>query len=370
MALIPKFPHCAQSYKNTMDQLPYLNTELAAGSFNGMGATFEVAGDLVIPDNRVLENVTIIQLDPTVTRKTITKTGGSNATLRNVKIDRGSDKVAGHIATSAGAFFNDVRGLTLDGVEVTGHGKGVGIYLLGVNNPVMRNLYVHDMRWSAASNPGTEQSFGIWMNNCAGFELFNPVVDRVESEIAGVVRPFQTDGICISGCTNFKITDPMVSFCGEGIDLTGSLGNRKFEINGGILSDIDAFALKLANSASRGTIHGMEFIRAGWSGFIASGPGEAGIPRCEDIDVIQCKAIDTGSNGRWAAQNVAGYSVMQAHIDLTYPQGVRLISCSAEDTQVVKTMKYAARNDNGTLNKLINFTASGWTVSKLLGTWG
>lgn len=353
-----------------MDQLAYLQVQITENAhFNGEGQTFEIAGDLVIPDNRAVENITVVQLDPTAARKTITKTGGSNVTLSNVKIDRGSDKAAGNITTSAGAFFNDVRGLTLDGVEVTGHGKGVGIYLLNVKNPKMRGLHVHDMRFSAASNPGTEQLFGIWLNNCAGFE-FSPTVDRIESEISGVARPVQTDGVCISGCTDFKIKDPMISFCGEGIDLTGSLGNRKFEIIGGVLSDIDAFALKLANSASRATIHGVTFLRAGWSGFIASGPGAPGIPRCEDIDVIQCKAIDTGSNGRWASQNVAGYSVMQSNIDTTYPQGVRLISCTAQDTQAVRTMKYGARNDNGTLNKLIDFSSSGHTVSALLGAWG
>jgi hypothetical protein len=290
--------------------------------------------------------------------------------LRNVKVHRGTDMAEGSISDSAGIWLANVTGVVvLDDIEVTGHGKGNGIALFGLVEPKLGRLHVHDMRFSAAS-ASSEQLIGIRLENCSRFTLPQPLVHGIDSEIASVVRAVQTDGITIAGCSDFTLLGPQVYSCGEGIDITGGAGNKRFSIVGGNLRDIDSFGIKCANSASFGLISDVNVRDAGYSGFVVSGPAESGLPKCEHIRFVNCNAINTGSNGNWSTQLVAGFAIMSGAYDPTWPQHIRFINCLALDNQPTKTMKYGYRNENNnTANKLISCESIGHTLTSTIGTF-
>lgn len=348
-----------------MDQLPDLLAQLAACPvLDGSGATYEIAGDLVLPDGALLQNVNLIQLAPGATRKSISKTGGWIKGLKNVSVHRGTDKSAGNINTSAGIYLCDVAGVEVfDEIDVTGDGKGCGIQMLEIHGPRLGKIRVHDMAYAGAATQ--EQIFGVWMNQCSDFQLDRVEVNRLGSDTG---RFYQTDGVTVSGSVNFSITRPQISFCGEGIDLTGSVGNSRFEIIKGEITDCDAFSLKLANSASNGLIRQVKMARAGFSDFVASGPSQAGIARIENVTLYGCESLNPG-NDHWAASNITGFSIMTGSVDTSYPKGFSFLSCTATDTRPVKRMKWGFRNDCGTANRMANCTSTGHAIASVLGTF-
>lgn len=354
-----------------MDQLADVQSQVDTGYFNGQGQTFEVAGNILPPDNCIIENATFIQLDPAVSRRTIYKNGGTGLRLHNVKVDRGSWLTYGTLSGSAGIWIASTSNVDLDKIEVTGHGLGSGVALHSLQSPRLGDIYVHDMRYSEASDPGSERVIGIWLNGCIRFTLDKPIVSRLDGEIGGVLRAYQTDGISISGCSDFSIIGAQVGICGEGIDITGSIGNSRFSVIGGNIHNIDSFGLKLANTASIGMIQGVTAMNCGYSGFVMGGASEQNIPNEEYIRLIGCQSVNAGSNGRWASYTTAGFSIMQGAYAPDYPQNVRLIDCLAIDWQATKTMKFGYRNENNsTTNRLINCQSVGHSIASVSGNFG
>lgn len=358
-----------------MDQLTDLQAAINASPyFNGQGQTYEIAGDLCLPDHCALENINLVQLDQTDSRRTVKKIGGCDIRLRNVSVNVGSDSTLGNVTNSAGIWISGVNGVSLDEIDITGNGKLAGILLYGLVSPKLGRLRVHDMQFSAASDPGSEQLVGIWLNNCSRFTLPAADVSNITSVINGVTRAYQTDGIDCSGCHDFSITTPFVSMCGEGLDISGSAGNARFSVIGGHFWDIDSWGLKLCNSASSGVISDVIVRSAGYGGFTVGGASQSGLPHCENIQFIGCRAINTGSNGNWASQNTAGFSIMNGIYDAGYPMGVQFISCTARDTQGVPTMKYGFVGqpaiNSSSPNKMINCASFGYSIATTLGNFG
>src|SRR6478736_543247 len=344
-----------------MDQLPEIQAALALSPiWDGQGGVYEIAGDLVLPDGAMIENATFVQLAPSVTRRSLVKQGGWVRGLRNVKVDRGLDKQAGSLSNSAGIHLESC-GITavMDGIEVFGHGKGTGLYLLRVHNPVpILNLNVHDMRFSAASDPGSEQIFGLWLNSCSHVKVIDALIEKLGSDIPGANWFIQTDGITVSGGHAIELIRPVISFCCEGIDFTGSFGNRNFSIVGAKVRDCDSFGIKLANSARHGLVMECQVDDCARACFVISGPSEANLPRIEDIDFVQCTARNPGSSRNYPTWPTAAFQVMRGAFDYTYPQQIRFHNCVAQDTQVNKSMKYGFYNDNNNTSNILRYCSS------------
>lgn len=354
------------------DQLAYIQQQLIDnGYFDGRGQAFGVCGNLYIPDDSELYNIELIQLDQGPSRRTIYKSGGKNIRLDRVKIYRGEDMRIGTITDSAGAWLANIDGLSMNEVAVSGNGPGTGLRIINVNKATFSNLRAEDMRFAADSDPGTEQLVGIWRERCNNFTDIHPVAHRIDGVINGVSRPWQTDGIDFSGCRDFTVIGPQVSFCGEGIDISGTDGNRAFSIIGGNITDCDSYGVKLANSASHGHVIGVTASRCGFSGFVVSGPFTQNLPRCERNRFSECTALETGSNGRWSAYNVTGFSVMTSNYEPGLPEYIIFEGCNAIDGQNVKTMKYGFRNENNnTRNRLRDCDSIGHSIQGTLGVFG
>lgn len=364
----------------TTDDSTAVTNAFASGlRLDGLGKTYAVSGNFTLPDNCYLENAAFKQLTPNnSSRRTLTKTSGTgNMTLRNVKIDKNGATTDGTIADAAGIWLANIDNVTLDNVEVTGNSKGTGLFLSTGSRYRVINCYIHDMRWTNGSDPGTEQIVGLWLNALTDVDVIAPRIRNLDGQIgASPVRAYQTDAITVGGCSNFRIIGGELENCGEGIDITGTSGNSRFSVLGTHARDMDSYGFKAANSASDGLFIGCTAFKCGLTGFLVSGAASSGLPRCEDIAFIGCKARDIGSNGNWSGSNVAGFAVLVGSFDTFLPAGVRFIECDAIDEQGTGTMKYGFRNEvtvsasNIRTNSMWGCHVDGATVADTLGQIG
>ena len=307
----------------TDDSTAVTNAFASGLRLDGLGKTYAVSGNFTLPDNCYLENAAFKQLTPNnSSRRTLTKTSGTgNMTLRNVVVNKNGATTDGTIADAAGIWLANIDNVLLDNVEVTGNSKGTGIFLSTGSRFRVHNCYVHDMRWTNGMDPGAEQIVGLWLNAATDIDVVAPRIRNLDGQIgAGAVRAYQTDGITVGGCSNFRIIGGEIENCGEGIDITGSAGNFRFSVIGTHARDIDSFGFKAANSASDGVlwVYGVQ-VRI--QRLCREWRDSAGLPRCEDITFIGCKARDTGSNGNWSAQNVVGFAALVGSFDTFLPAG-------------------------------------------------
>ena len=358
------------------DDSKALTNALASGHpLTGNGRRYAVSGDFTLPDNADIERLTLRQLSPDdASRRTLVKLSGRGPLrLRRVKIEKNGATSNGSIGDAAGIWIANVDDVTLEDLEVTGNSKGSGIMLTGCNRIKVLRPYIHDMRWSDRSDPSSERLVGLWMNVCTEWVIEEPMIRNLDSVIGShAPRPYQTDGIAVSGSSVWRIAGGAIKNCGEGIDVSGSEGNSRFCIIGTQAIDIDSYGFKLANSASRGVVIGTTALDCGFVGHVVSGASEVGLPKCEDITFIRCKSISVGSNGRWAAHNTAGFAVLRGAFDTAWPQGIEFVECDAIDEQRRPTMKYGFRleADNSAMgrpNRMLNCRSRGHTIAKTLG---
>lgn len=350
---------------------------LASGQpLSGNGKTYAVSGDFTLPDDADLEHITLKQLSRNnPLRRTLVKTSGSGPIkLRRVKIDKNGATTDGSIADAAGIWIANINDITLEDVEVTGNSKGTGVILVSCNRIKVVRPYIHDMRWSNGTDPRSEQIVGLWMNGCTEWLIEEPMIRNLDGVVgARAPRPYQTDGITVSGSSLWRIAGGTIKNCGEGIDVTGTEGNSRFSITATQAIDIDSYGFKFANSASQGVVTGTIARDCGFMGHVVSGASEAGLPKCEDITFIRCKSISTGSNGNWAAGITAGFAVLTSRFDTDWPQAITFVECEALDEQRPPTMKYGFRSEpamsaaTARPNRMVNCHSRGHAVAKTLG---
>jgi hypothetical protein len=208
---------------------------------------------------------------------------------------------------------------------------------------------------------------GIWINDSDQVSIQNGRVLNLLGETgSNVYRSWQSDGITAGGTNGLSIIGTAVENTGEGIDLTGSRGNRNFEIAHSSAIDSDSFGFKVANFAQYGVIRDSVAIRSGYAGFVVSGPSEATTPGffISDVTILRGRALNPGYNRRWNTNySSAGFLVMAGSHHVAYPQRVRVIDSQAVDDQAVHTMRYGLYSQAGTgPNGNHNVSSSGHTV--------
>jgi hypothetical protein len=125
---------------------------------DGGGLTYAVSGNLNLVSGLDIENGGLIQLafDATTESRTMFADGIDDVKIHNWKIDRNGTPANGLLSGggAAGAHFANGRGYEIDGLEVTGSGKGHGIKLENIEGS-FRNFNVHDIYYDEASAPVT-----------------------------------------------------------------------------------------------------------------------------------------------------------------------------------------------------------------------
>jgi hypothetical protein len=354
-----------------------LAAAIAAGRpVTGASRTYAVHGDMVLPANAQLQDITLKQLSPGGTaRRTLTSNHGDSIKLVRVKVNRNGDGTNGDDEFhAAGIYIVGGSRHHFEDVEVWGDDKGSGFVVFEASSFDVVRLHVHDIKYSLKSDPGDDRVQGFWFSACSDFRVIAPKVHDLGGDYgSGRTTRWSRNGV--GGCSNFSLIDAQVWNVDQAIDLTGSDGNRNFRVLGGSARDCYSVGFKLSNSARGGVVVGATTERCDLYGFFAAGPSEPNLKiKTGDITFIDCLALDTGSARRWIGGiRPAGFAVEVSDFDQSLsPLGVRFVNCTALDRQSPPTMKYGFVNEvgapsDGRYNECINCVSIGHTSSPTKG---
>lgn len=342
------------------DNLTKLNSAAAAAATAGIPLIgrpleyFGVAGNFSLPDNLEIRNINLKQLALSASVRTIVKIGGAgNITIRNCKVNRNgtADALDPQTGTdAAGVWLQNFTGLNIDGLEVFGDGQGTGVYLNNiVANGKWENIYIHDMTWWSAVTPTTEKLAGMGVLDSSRFQLKNWKIENIYSkEGINPARRFQTDGLDVggtNGCSRFTICHGYIANVGEGLDVTGSGGNRDFKIFDIEAEDCGSASFKFANGNNSGEIHGLTAIRSGLCGIGIVGTGALITQPVGNFFIHHCFIYDTGANPEITGGAITydGIQLQEATTQTNAPFNTILSDLFIIDRQTVKTMNYGIR---------------------------
>ena len=312
---------------------------------DGGGQSYAVSGNITLPDHCWIRKAKFNQLTPTISScRTLYKGSGSDLQLESVAVYRGAQEAVGDPNNYAGIWVGSTSGVYLNRVEVSGNGAGMGIFVQASTLVRIRSPYVHDMVFSAASDPGAEQLFGIRITGTNNYELTAPRVENITSVIASIARPYQTTAIAIDG-SDWRIIGGTTKNAGQGIDGSGTAGCFNFTISGHTTQDIDSNGIKLGNSCQAGVVSACTADRCGLYAFVVFGSNSVNTAINADILFQGCVASATGSNGNWSGSNIAAFAALQGSSTTTWPANITFANCEAIDRQMTPTMHFGFRNE-------------------------
>lgn len=311
------------------------------------------------------------QTNPATGRITLRLFNCDQVRIDSLHIDVGSSQTLGEMNGTLGLLIDGGSRHTIRNVTATGNGKLSYVGFWNCTDSLFDNVKVHDGLFNdAAAVDDVVQ--GIWLNTCTNCTLAHPKVHSLTGNAkypAGVGPTYaelRTRGIVLNGCVGVTIVAPSLRNVDQGIDVTGSAGNRKIVILGGRSYEMASVGVKLANSAVDCRVIGHIAEKCGFHAFLASGPAEAGLTyKTMDCDFLGCEAINTGWNGI-AFADKSGFMIRAGDFDADFPKGIRFINCVSKDDQGVPTTKYGFYNEGiaysaGKPNEVINGRSIGHT---------
>jgi len=319
--------------------------------------------------------------------------------LEHVKVLRGNHPDAGMHSNSAGLYLVNASPLVLTQVEITGDGKGAGLFVHGCSKVKMDRVHIHDIRWAPYQGDINftgevlqrdfgwnnspiydfddrrghfirvrvqEQLVGLVLAQSEDVEIVNSRVERIGTTIDGKFLPWQADGLTVSGVKNFTMRDCVIAETWEGIDFTGR-GVDGFVQENIRITDSFAYGFKYAHPQKNGKVINCVSERAAFKGFIIGSESE-------NIEFINCVARETGSAKYWHREGrprngIAGFDLNfdQEHS----PRNITLKDCRAENVEF-PTMEFGfltsdrARQPEHNV-QLINPKTTGATIRAIDG---
>lgn len=349
-----------------------LNASVLKGiPFNGGGKTYGVSGNLLVTGatRPKVYNANFKQLDITATGAVLKFNACEQITAEKIFIDCGLQNTSGDCNNTFGFWVDGGSGHTIRDITATGNGFRSYIAIWNTFDSVYDNLYVRDCTYDMPS--ATDDIVqGIWLYRNTGCSLSFPRAVNLSGNASGGFPVRFTRGIILGGNYNCSIIDARVRNVDQGIDISGSDGNRRISIIGGRLYQCTTIGVKLANSAVDCEVIGVIAERIGQYAFGAGGPAEAALPnKTRNCDFIGCTAIDVGWNSFPQAHRA--FDMHIGDFDIEFPLGIRVIDCKAIDRQTVKTMDIGYYNNvlfsssQNQINTVTNFYCEG---SKTVGT--
>lgn len=305
--------------------------------------------------------------------------------LENVKILRGDHADAGMHSNAAGLYLVNVEPLILNKVEISGNGKGAGLFVTNARKVRMDGVHVHDILWAPYQGDVAptlamleetgwngmpiydfdekegrfirvriqEQTNGIVLSNAEDVEIVNCRVERIGAMVEGKFYPWQADGFTMGAVKNLVMRDCTISDVWEGIDLTGQ-GVDGFVQENITISDTFAFGFKYAHPQKNGKVVNCVSTRAGLAGYTIGSESE-------NIEFINCQALETGADSHWVVKGrpdaIAGFEVMGDGVQNA--RNITIKDCVAENKKFRKAMAYGFRcakpaSEPELSNRLIN----------------
>jgi hypothetical protein len=315
-----------------------------------------VSGNVQIPDGGKAENLRLRQIanNRGAIIRTFSKSSGTGPILlHKVSVDRNGEASGCVVSKCAGIWIANVDEVTLEDVEVFGNGRGVGIAVTDATNVVLRDIYVHDMHWSALEDPNTEQIVGVWPIRVNGLVAYHVRVSNLQGRIdEGALLPYQTDCFDFSAVSGAVVVGSELSTCGEGVDIS-SAGNQKIWLIDTRYRDIDSWPEKWGSASHSGSI-GSQSKNSGLGFVIYSQPN---LPATTSIHIYDAVAANVGFNHRWP--NQAGFRVIARSKGAVVPLDSQCIRCSAIDSG--RTMAFGFMVDPGASLRMVQSRAEGFT---------
>lgn len=331
--------------------------------------------------------------------------------LTDVKIDRGHFPEAGSRGKSAAIWLQNADQVNMNRIEVTGYGKGYGIFVSNSTNITINDITIHDMIWApykgdqplvqddvrkigwntvpirefrAADGKGIKDSkfYGVRVQEgvTCGFITASTdvVVNNAHVSRCGAVfdtgfLPWQSDGFDIgSSSANITLNHPRISQVWEGIDvLAGGTGVRNLTIKDAEISDIFAFGIKLGYNLSDAQIDGARIARSALNGIIVYGPVRNAAIRDTKLDEMGLFVRDGKPFQPWDITSIGGIRLNKGtsgrSSDVVYPDGVTIDRVSVANRLHPQAYFYGFINSGATNAHLSNVTATGYRTGVEIG---
>ena len=225
---------------------------------DGGDAVYAVRGRITVVGQRMpwVKSLRLKQLDPVNGRVTLYLGQCEGVRIDQLAIDVGSGARAGDMNSTFGLWVDGGSNHRISNVDVTGDGKNSLIAIWNTSNSIYHELTVHDSKFNdAAATDDIVQ--GIWMYRNSDCVLSNPVVKNLTGNasypnMAGrstVFANLRSRGIAMGGNVRVSILNPTIVNVDQGIDFTGSDGNRHCVVDGGSCTDCGSVGVKFSNSA-------------------------------------------------------------------------------------------------------------------------
>lgn len=343
---------------------------------DGGSAVFGISANIVMRrrSDPWIRSLRLRQLAPANDRKSLCFSACERIRIDSLQVDVGTHADTGYMNDSAGLWVEGGSGHNIRNVEAFGSGKNSLIFILGTTGSTYSNLLARDARYDApAARDDVLQ--GIFMLKNVDCTLDRPKVSRLSGNASPAFPNRFTRGIVLGGNVRVRIVDASVSDVDQGIDVTGSDGNRDCLIIRASCHRCTTAGVKLANSAVGCKVIDSVAEHCGLMGFFASGPSGPHLPfKTQDCDFIRCTAIDAGYNGFHDSTPSSGFRIERNEYDPDYPKGIRLLECRAIDQQPIKTMEYGFLDHvepkaDTAPNRLIDCRSEGHIRSATFGPW-
>ncbi len=318
------------------DDSAALMRALASGKpLDGGGRTYGVAGPLGVQAGfKGLANCTLRQLAREDHLRTLEIRGAPGFVLANVQVIRGDQNddalVQADMQRNAGIWIEGCSGFQLNGVKVKGGGIGTGLVLMQCRQFRATDVEASAIHYRLRQRPRDDMLQGIWINRCSSFDMIRPTAfDLGGQDEQGFSRD-NNRGIAISGSSDFRLHEPRVAQCGQGMDATGKEGIHDWQVIGGHASDCYTWGFKFSNTVQHVKVSHAVAERCRLGGFVVSGPTVAEDPPTMDVEIADSQAIDCGQPGD-DHTTMFGFGILRARTHHDYPQKVRFIRCTAID---------------------------------------
>lgn len=301
---------------------------------NGEGLTYKITYPISLAQGSTLHNATIKMdiNDELYPQMALGIRNISDVTLENIAVDRGDRSHIGERG-DASILVEGAHNIRFHNVELHGDGHGSAIWVFQSQDVALSDIYIHDMHWTEAVDDN-EQMFGIFVSDSRDVLLDRITINGLYGVYQGDVFPINTDGITAGGTNGLTITNSTITKVGEGIDITGSLGNDNFTIRNTNISHANNVCFKVFHRATNGLIHNTTADHCALSAYAFGG-------NISGLLIDGATARHVGSNGLYASHPsvVAGFQIFETSTgDL--PQDIHIQHAQASGATGEYTMEY------------------------------
>jgi hypothetical protein len=153
----------------------------------GLNKSYRIsAAGLTMPNGMVLQDITLVRAASTTLATLGNVAGGGQGpfTLRNVKIDYTANlTTSGAANMSFGFEVRTGHDISIDGLEVTGNGKGTAVYIYNASDIAIHRLFVHDIEYTNPTDSGTEEAVGLYLHTTTDSQVSDFRIENIGQSI-------------------------------------------------------------------------------------------------------------------------------------------------------------------------------------------